>query len=285
MKKVVYLSITIAVMGALMFFYGGPKTKNLHHSTGVGVLKDKDFRIREQTEPVDFRMLEQAKISGSAQFSKTSLIKILSDIKNAQVDKKPTIVILDLRQEMHLLGDGNLINTICEKDWSEIKHKLDFIIKDENELVQTGAIEREETIAQQLGLEYLRIPVTDDGIPTEKNIDLLLAFYSKQTKNDPDAWFHVHCEHGHGRTTTFMALVHILNTKGKKKLSQILDEQYEKGKIDLSYPPKAKHELKNVELQMMRFAFLEEFHQYINDEESGFYTGKSWSEWKKMVSE
>ena len=255
------------------------------HSEKLDALKSKEFKMREQAEPVDLRILELVSLSGSAQFSKSSLLQILEEIRKQQSNKKSPIAIVDLRQEMHLLGDGKLATTISEKDWSEINHKLEFIIKDENSLVQPGVIEREETIVRNLGAQYLRVPVTDDAIPNNKSVDLFLEFYKEQIQSDPKTWFHVHCEHGHGRTTTFMTLVHILNTKGKTKLGDILDEQYEKGKIDLSFPPKDKHAGKNVDLQRMRFAFLEEFHQYVNDAESGYFSGKSWSEWKQLVSE
>lgn len=286
MHKIIYfILITTITCGVIAFIHKSSLKKAASCSCGIEALKDKEFKIREQTEPIDFRTLKSVKLSGSAQFSKVSLLQILKAIKSQQSESNTPIAIIDVRQEMHLLGDGKLASTISEKDWSEINHKLEFITKDENALVDSGLIEREETIVQNLGLKYLRVPTTDDALPTEKNIDLFLEFYKEHTKNNPNIWFHVHCEHGHGRTTTFMTLVHILNTNGEKKLGEILEEQYDKGKIDLSFPPKDKHALKNIELQRVRFAFLEEFHQYVNDNESGFFAGKSWSEWKKMVSE
>ncbi len=184
---------------------------------------------------------------------------------------------------MHLLGGNDLSQMIAEKDWSEINHKLEFITRDEDALVQSGLVEREETVARDLDLKYLRVSVTDDTIPTEKAVDSFIEFYKDQIQNDPQTWFHVHCEHGHGRTTTFMTLVHILNTKGETKLGDILDEQYSCGDVDLSFPPKAKEKIKDFDLQRRRFAFLEEFHQYVNDKESGFSKGKLWSDWKKAV--
>lgn len=153
-----------------------------------------------------------------------------------------------MQQELHLLGDNDLSHMIAEKDWSEINHKLEFIIKDEEKLVYAGLVEREENVAQSLELKYLRVPVTDASVPHEKAVDSFLEFFKNQTSADPKTWFHVHCEHGHGRTTTFMTLVHILNTKGKVKLSDILDEQYEQGKVDLAYSPKDKEKIKDYEL-------------------------------------
>lgn len=287
MKKIIhFVLIAIIAIGVITFIHKFSLRKVTNCGCGgVESLKDKEFKMREQIDPVDFRVLELVGISGSAQFSKSSLLQILEEIRKQQSNKKSAIAIIDLRQEMHLLGDGKLATTISEKDWSEINHKLEFITKDENAIVDPGVIEREETIVKNLGVQYLRVPVTDDAIPSDKNVDLFLDFYKEQMQSDSKTWFHVHCEHGHGRTTMFMTLVHILNTKGKTKLGEILGEQYEKGKIDLSFPPKDKHAMKNIDLQRMRFAFLEEFHQYVNDTESGYFSGKSWSEWKKLVRE
>lgn len=242
----------------------------------------KEFIVREQKEPDRFRLIKNIGVSGSSQFSKNSLTEIVKKIRE---HNNAAIAIIDVREELHLLGDNDLGHVIAEKDWSEINHKLRFIIKDEERLAQTGLLEREDNIAKNLNLKYLRIPVADASVPHEKDIDSFLEFFKDQTKADPKTWFHVHCEHGHGRTTTFMTLVHILNTKGDTKLGDILDEQYECGKVNLAYPPKDKEKIKDHELQRQRFAFLEEFHQYVNDKESGFFAGKSWSDWKKIVSE
>ncbi len=229
-------------------------------------------------------ILENVRLSGSAQYSKNSLEKIIQEIKQHQKDNSP-IAIIDVRQEMHLLGGSALSDVIAEKDWSEINHKIESILNDENKLVQPGLMEREETVAKSLNLNYLRLLVTDDSIPNEKALDLFVKFFKEQIEKNPKVWFHVHCEHGHGRTTTFMTLVHILNTNGQVKLGEILKEQYDHGKVDLSFPTIDQQKIKDVDLQRTRFAFLEEFHQYVNDKESGFYSGKSWSDWKKSVSE
>ncbi len=260
-------------------------TEQLSASGQIAVLeslKNKEFKVREQRNPSRLRILKDVRLSGSSQFSKNSLAEIVRKIREHNTSP---IAIIDVRQEMHLLGDSDLAHTIAEKDWSEINHKLEFIIKDEEALVHSGLLEREETIAHGLDLKYLRVPVTDDTVPHEKAVDAFIEFYKDQIQKDPQAWFHVHCEHGHGRTTTFMTLVHILNTKGETKLCDILEEQYKCGEVDLSFPAKEKLKEKDVDLQRKRFAFLEEFHQYVNDKESGYFADKTWSEWKKTVRE
>lgn len=275
----------ISLRHALAFALLTLATEQLLASGQIAVLeslKNKEFKVREQRDPSRLRILKNARHSGSAQFSKISLKEIVKKIRE---HNKFPIAIVDLRQEMHLLGDSDLAHTIAEKDWSEINHKLEFIVQDEDKLVESGLLEREETVAKDLDLKYVRVPVTDDTVPNEHAVDTFLTFYKEQMQNDQQAWFHVHCEHGHGRTTTFMTLVHILNTKGETKLGDILDEQYKCGDVDLSFPPKEKLKEKDVDLQRKRFAFLEEFHQYVNDKESGFFAGKLWSEWKKIVGE
>ncbi len=275
-----FIRPVLVISCVVTIFAGNDNYPN--HQFVFEALKNVDFKSREQNQPNKLRVLENIRVSGSAQFSKMSLEEIIRKIKAH--DNFP-IVILDVRQEMHLLGDGDLSQTIAEKDWSEINHKLEFIIKDEDALVQPGLLEREEIIVDKLGLKYLRVPVTDDSVPSERAVDTFLEFYKEQIKNHQNTWFHVHCEHGHGRTTTFMSMLHILNTQGKIRLSDILEEQCVSGGADLSFPLKKKLESKDLHLQQERFAFLEEFHQYVNDREVGFCAGKSWSEWKKNVSE
>lgn len=244
-------------------------------------LKTHAFKIRTQQNPERFRILENIHVSGSAQFSSQSLKKIIEKIR--EKNQHP-IVILDVRQEMHLLGENDLSDIIAEKDWSEINQKLDFIIRDEEVLSIPRMFEREEKIAHNCALEHVRIPVTDDSVPTHAEVDTFLEMYKEKTQQNPDTWFHVHCEHGHGRTTTFMTILHILNTQGRIRLSDILSEQHEIGGADLAFPPKQGVKIKDADLQHNRYAFLEDFHQYVNDNENGFPAGKSWSEWKQVVS-
>jgi len=244
-------------------------------------LKAQDFKIRSQQNPERFRMLEDIRVSGSAQFSNQSLRKI---IKRINARKQYSIVIFDVRQEMHLLGYNDLSSIIAEKDGSEINHGLNFIIRDEDALSKQGTLGREEIITQACGLQYVRIPVMDDSVPTRADVDVFLNAYKEKTQQDPNTWFHVHCEHGHGRTTTFMSMLHILNTQGKTSLSNILNEQQQNGGADLAFPSQQSADIKGADLQQKRYAFLEAFHHYVNDKKNGFATGKSWSEWQATIN-
>lgn len=91
-------------------------------NTFLNNLKKDEFTISSQEEPDRFRIFENVNYSGSSQFSKATLKKILEKIKQHNTGK--TIAIIDCRQEMHLLGDGDLEKYIAEKDWSEMNYKL-----------------------------------------------------------------------------------------------------------------------------------------------------------------
>jgi protein-tyrosine phosphatase len=283
--KIPYLKYLFQSVALLLILGGTIQADNstITKDEVLKVLTDKEFKIRQQGDSECFRVFESVKLSGSTQFSKTSLKKIVEKIKELQAQSP--VAILDVREEMHLLGDNELSEIIAEKDWSELHHKLEVINEDENKLVQPGLIEQEQTIAKNLNLQYVRVPVTDDKIPHDNVVDLFLEFYKEQMKNHPNTWFHAHCEHGHGRTTTFMALIHILNTKGEKKLADILKEQHKAGGADLHFSSDIKVDPKDLELKRMRFAFLEKFHEYVNDKDRGFFAKNSWSEWKKIVDE
>lgn len=147
-----------------------------------------------------------------------------------------------------------------------------------------GLIGREETIAHKMNLKYVRIPITDDATPHANDIDNFISFYRHETKNDAKTWFHCHCEHGHGRTTTIMAMAHMLQTKGEEPLGDILKTQHSKGGADLAFSSKVRVN-GDLELRRARFGFLQEFHQYVKDKKHGYFSNNSWSQWKKSIEQ
>lgn len=60
-------------------------------------------------------------------------------------------------------------------------------------------------------VRYLRIPVTDHCAPTNR---AMLALEAVLEHVAPTDWVHFHCHGGDGRTTTFLALLDILQWKG-----------------------------------------------------------------------
>ena len=71
-------------------------------------------------------------------------------------------------------------------------------------------------------ISYLRIPVTDGGLPNEDMVNSFIAFVNKQPEN---TWLHFHCKAGVGRTTTFMIMYDIMKNCNNVSLDDIIKRQ------------------------------------------------------------
>ena len=97
---------------------------------------------------------------------------------------------------------------------------------DESEGVAT-----ERDLAQQRGVAYFRIPVTDHCRPTDDMVDRFVIFVKELRSN---AWPHFHCHGGDGRTTTFLALYDIVrNVPQNVGLDDIVARQSMLGQYQL----------------------------------------------------
>lgn len=165
--------------------------------------------------------LEKLNISGSSAFSEGGLKELIKKIPSRN------IIILDLVREPHGIANGM---AIC---WKPKDNNPSFSLydgKDENEIEEheekllanlrqsesvvldpekaplaltIQQIETERQFVNRLGLEYIRFFVKDNHRPSDQEVDRFIHL----VKNLPtDAWLHVHCAGGLGRTTTFMIL-------------------------------------------------------------------------------
>lgn len=67
----------------------------------------------------------------------------------------------------------------------------------------------EELIGRMRGLQYRRLYVPDHEIPeSDQDVDDFVGWVNDRS----DAWFHLHCRGGKGRTTTFMCMIDALRT-------------------------------------------------------------------------
>ena len=119
----------------------------------------------------------------------------------------------------------------------------------------------EEKAATQAGFRYARIAALDMKWPEPQAIDEFLELWQSLPEN---AWLHLHCHAGHGRTTTFMVLTEMLRHP-ERSVIEVCRHQQELGGSNL---------LKNPE----RLSGLYLFKQYIN-EELPKAQPLSWSEW------
>ena len=94
-------------------------------------------------------------------------------------------------------------------------------------------IRTEAEMCKYYGVEYWRLPLKDHVSPDQAAIREFIKFVENLPK---DTWIHIHCRNGHGRTTTFLAILEMMHFKNHS-LYDILVRQREIGGKDLLKMP------------------------------------------------
>lgn len=179
--------------------------------------------------------LDNLNISGSGQFTPPNLPLMLENI-----DTNLPIIDIDLRQESHgfvndiaisfsnsnnSANSGLTLNEVIKKeneDLSSIKLNTPLTLHNKNKTILPKKVEDEATLTKSNNISYIRIPVTDGGLPPEDMVNYFIDI----VKNNPrNTWFHFHCKAGIGRTTTFMIMYDILKNGNNVSLHDIIARQ------------------------------------------------------------
>ncbi len=234
--------------------------------------------------------LDQLRISGSRFFSQPELGEILKALPAKDV------VLLDLRGEAHGYLNGNGVswysaykrinfakNTqqveTAEKELlAGVKNKdieLAKLAKDKSiastSLMHVQQVASEREIAALTGVRYYRLPVIDYTPPTAENVDQFLDFYKSLPAN---AWIHLHCEAGEGRTTIFMAMIDMIHNAKNISYDDIMIRQWLLGGQDIRNASD-KNPWKN-EAYKNRAAFTKQFYEYAKQNPT---LAISWKDW------
>ena len=190
---------------------------NFRKTTDLSNLQDKNL---------DFVGLDNLNISGSAEFTSLSLLKLKENL-----NVPPPIVIVDLRQEFHGFINSNAVsystpssvgeltlNDINEKEkqlLSMVTFGKPISLGDENHSLIPTLVETEETLIRPNNLMYCRIPVKENERPTDEVVDKFINFVNNLKE---DTWIHFHCKMGDERTTTFMAMYDMIKNSNNTDL-------------------------------------------------------------------
>lgn len=90
-------------------------------------------------------------------------------------------------------------------------------------------LETEDAILKRMGLDLMR-PFPADWLNDWGYVEGLVHFFKTTPKED---LIYFHCDHGKGRTTTFMTLLDIFHNAHDLSLEEIITRQYILGGIDL----------------------------------------------------
>lgn len=249
--------------------------------------------------PINKKGLAHLYSSGSAALTLANMIWL-----KKTYGKNHPIYLIDLRQETHLYVNDlpvsiyykkNQINwdknitqiNAAENLWSsQLRSEGKMVINTLNppqeglkrpgdpHVISVKKMQTEAQTAQHAGIQYHRIPVPDYHPPTPTQVDDYLTVINTLPAN---AWVHVHCAAGKGRTTTFMVMRDIIANAKQVSLNDIVNRQEQLGGINLLRKSASLRVLpwKN-EYQEARMDYIRLFYHFVK---SGAYPNKRFVDW------
>jgi protein-tyrosine phosphatase len=223
-------------------------------------------------------------ISGSGQFSEKGLVLTKQDIGRSM-----PITIVDLRQESH--GFINGIAVCWADDHNKANRGLsrELVLSDETTRLQSmelnepisiedktlvpKKVQSEENLVKSSGMSYIRIPVTDKGLPDNDMTDYFIKFVNSLPSS---TWLHFHCKAGKGRTTTLMVMYDIMKNAKNVSLQDIVTRQFLLGGRNLLRAEQLPRDRAE-----QRAKFLNGFYRYCVENNDSFKT--TWSQWVQNV--
>jgi hypothetical protein len=227
------------------------------------------------TLPDRFRIAghEPFKRSGSAQFSKTNLQRML------ELYPGEPLIIVDLRAEFHGFQNGNPIDWRLnpgpyQKDslqYNFDRSRFDMLDQEAFFLEQKPEILSEQQLIASLKapIQYMRIPITDHHVPSDEETDFFITWFKQLPSS---AWVHFHCAGGKGRTAVLLCMIDMLHYSHLFSAQELMKKQQLLGGSTL-HPSEGKV---FSALEEKRYQFLCLFHQYCLETKDSF---KSWSSW------
>ncbi len=248
------------------------------------VMKDgiwvKHFRTTEtvnidKMKNVDLTGIDRLRISGS------NLI-IFSDLKKKLSHIKGPIYILDLTGNGHMYYKGYPTNFFgLKKQRPGITYRLRQFLVNGFKPFDESLMRNEQEEAIQNGFLHKFLFLERRGVPTPEMVDQFISFVKELPK---DAWVHLHCLAGKGRTTSVMVMMDILKNGRQVKLEDIVKRHHIMGGVDLFDTTVWDNGTYNEGQLLRRKEFIVNFYTYVNDPHG--YGIHSWTEWceKKNVN-
>ena len=141
--------------------------------------------------------------------------------------------------------------------------------------VDVKSVETEEQFVKSMGVKYYRVPVMDYSAPTPQNVDDFLAIYKKLPKN---AWVHVHCEAGVGRTTIFLSLMDMIKNADKVSYDDIMTREVLLGGQDVRKSAETTKDAYKKANYPKRALFTRHFYEYVK---ANPQLKKTYTQWTK----
>ena len=267
MAKKIFLGVLILFLSASIFSVANAKKSEQWRLDGNASAELKNFRLMTDDwqnalpgpEPTR-QGLENLRASASAQPSLAALSTLYDKIHALEPNAK--IFIIDLRQETHgfanalpvsLYIEHNAINagkTTAEvekierqqlKNLHGVQTTFEPLGSADKKILKPitiipRVIQTEHETSENVGFEYKRFAAADMQFPAPEIVDDFIIFVANLPEN---SWLHFHCQAGHGRTTTFLAMYDIMKNP-ELPLEEICKRQYLLGGSNLLLEPEGK---------------------------------------------
>ncbi|GMA98444.1 protein tyrosine phosphatase [Pelosinus sp. IPA-1] len=241
--------------------------------------------------------MEDVRASASSIFSEKEFEQVLAKIPVASKQ----VIVVDLRQESHGYLNGTAVSWFLPNNWGNDGKRLDEVKKiesaqlekalanspitvynfDDDKNVLTTSFQMdvtkaltEEEMVKSHGAGYYRLALSDHFRPEDEYVDQFVEWYKKLPK---DAWLHIHCFAGMGRTTVFMNMVDILQNAKKVSFDDIVGRQGLIGNVDLRTIDGKMNWKRKAYIE--RLQFTKHFYEYVKQSPKDFPV--KYSEWAK----
>ncbi|AJQ26781.1 protein-tyrosine-phosphatase [Pelosinus fermentans] len=241
--------------------------------------------------------IDKVRASASSIFSEKEFEQVLARLP---VSSK-NVIVLDLRQESHGYLNGTAVSWFLPNNWGNDGKNLEEVTAieraqldkalvnspttvynfDDNKNVLTTSYQMdvtsartEEQMVKDHGAGYYRLALADHFRPEDKDVDTFIEWYKKLPK---DAWLHIHCFAGMGRTTVFMNMVDILQNAKQVSFNDIVGRQGLIGIVDLRDIDGKLNWKRKAYIE--RLQFTKHFYEYVKQSPKDFPV--KYSEWAK----
>lgn len=241
--------------------------------------------------------MDKVRASASSIFSEKEFEQVLAKLP---VPSK-NVIVLDLRQESHGYLNGTAVSWFLPNNWGNDGKYLEEVTKieraqldkalasspttvfnfDDNKNVLTTSYQMdvtsarsEEEMVKSHGAGYYRLALSDHFRPEDKDVDTFIEWYKKLPK---DAWLHIHCFAGMGRTTVFMNMVDILQNAKQVSFDDIVGRQGLVGIVDLRDIDGKLNWKRKAYIE--RLQFTKHFYEYVKQSPKNFPV--KYSDWAK----
>lgn len=238
----------------------------------------KDFRTMQDkissSEKVNITGLREIKASGGSTPRIPYVYWKLSGNNNK-------IIFLDLKTEFHGYVHGVHSTFLGYHSGAPgIRHMVRRVLLTQSMDIQPDMIVNEEDELKKYGIGYKKIAIPSKFVSTDAMIDELIHFFETESDN---AWIHVHCANGHGRTTMALSMLDIIKNAPAVPLEDIVKRQYLLGSVDLFDTRVWARGHYTQEQLDHRKAVIVNFYDFICQKKAGGI--QTYSEWNKQKTE